>query len=830
MVDSPYKCVCIMDFSVEFPRQAVPYKTKGKKWRHDCVDWCSARTYFNYTPVRKDVVHMKINYDLVNGIIHMEDVAAILNPGNLSTAFLPEKIQHYPIINSKLNTLRGEEAARVFDWRVIVTNPYSVSQIEEDKKNEFYASVQQIVEDQGIDQQQAEQQMQENQEFYDFNWQDLREVRANELLRHYSKEQNFKQIFNNGFMDACITHQEVYQCGIEGGEPVLVKLNPLKLRTYRNGYSNRIEDSDVIVYEDYWSLGKIVDVYYDDLSAKDIKRLSDELPDFGGSGPLGPQGNYNEAYPFRHNFMGEDGILIDRNSGLDFVYDELSFMDGGIGSDLLPYDVAGNIRVLRCWWKSKRLIQKVESFDPVTGEKNFDFYPETYVPDEDAGEKATQLWINEMWEGTKIGEDIYVRTRPCLVQYNSLSNPSRCHAGIVGTIYNINESKPYSLVDMMKPYNYLYDAIHAKLVDMIATNWGKLLELDLALKPKNWEVDKWMYFARTNKVLIRDSFNEGSKGAAMGKLAGGLNNASKGYIDADWGQSIQNYIELLQWTKDSMSDLVGINRQREGNTYNRETVGGIERAVLQSSYITDWLFQQHDDTKKRVLECFLETAKGALRGRNKKFQYILSDNSRKIMDIDGDVFAESDYGLVVDNSTETQQLSSRIDAIAQALAQNSYRASTLIKLYSSASIQEKIRLIERDEKQMQAQQQQAAQQEQQLAQQEIQAKMQQAQMEIENKNALAELDAQTKIQVAEINSKAEYMRLGIYAEENDEQLVHEKLDVEREKLRQDILNFDKELRFKEKELDQKKNIELKKIEAQKQIAKQRKPASTTTKK
>ena len=817
-----------MDFTAAFPRQTLLSKQKGKKWREDCVEWCSRRTYFNYAPVRRDTVHMKINYDLMNGVIHMRDVAAILNPGNISTAFIPEKIQHYPIINSKINTLRGEEAARVFDWRAIVTNPYAVSQIEEEKKQEFMQAIQSIVENPDIDQQQAEKEVQENQEYFDYKWQDLREIRANELLRHYSKEQNFKQTFNEGFVDACSNSIEVYQCGIMGGEPFLVKLNPMKLRVFRSGYSNHIEDADVIVYEDYWSPGKIVDVYHDELNTKQIKWLSDELPDFSGQSPTGAAGNYNDAYPFinRHHIVGEDGILVDGDTGLGTVFDDLGTMDGGLGSDLLPYDVAGNVRVIRVWWKSKRKIFKVKSYDPMTGEEVFDFYPETYVANEDAGEESTALWVNEMWEGTKIGEDIYIGIRPCLVQHNSISNPSRCHAGIVGTIYNINESMPYSLVDMMKPYNYLYDAIHAKLVDLIATNWGKLLEMDLALKPKNWEVEKWMYFARTNKVLIKDSFNEGNKGAATGKLAGGLNNASKGYIDADWGQSIQNYIELLQWTKDSMSDLVGINRQREGNTYNRETVGGIERAVLQSSYITDWLFQQHDDTKRRVLECFLEQAKGALRGRSKKFQYILSDGSRKMMEVDGDEFCECDYGILVDNSQDTQQFVSRIDAIAQAMAQNEYRVSSLLKLYSSASVQEKIRIIEQDEKRREQQAQEAQQQQMQLEQQKVQADMQAKQMEMQQKDVLNQRDNDTKIKVAEINSQAEYLRLGIYAEENDEQLVHDKHEIEREKLRAQIEQFDRELREKEEERKDKKEIELKKIEAQKQIAKTKGASST----
>lgn len=810
-----------MDFNAVFPPQTLPSKSKGKKWRRDVLDWAATRTYFNYSHIRKDVVHMKINYDLVNGIIHMEDVAAILNPGHISTAFVPEKIQHYPIINSKLNTLRGEEAARIFDWRVIVTNPYAVSQIEETKKEEYFASIQQIVEDQNMSQQQAEQQMQDTSDFYDHDWQDARELAANELLRHYSKELGFHSLFNEGFMDALICSVEVYQCGISGGEPFITKLNPLKLRTFRSGYSNRIEDADVIIYEDYWSPARIIDTYYDELSTKDIKWLSDSLPDYGGQGPLGAAGNYNEAYPFinAHGIYGENGIIVDDHSGLGAIYDDLQTMVGGLGSDLLPYDVAGNVRVLRVWWKSRRKILIVKSFDPITGEENLDFYPETYIPDEDAGETSEAVWINEEWEGTKIGEDIYVGIRPCLVQHNSISNPSRCHAGIVGTIYNINESSPYSLVDMMKPYNYLYDAIHAKLVDMIATNWGKLLELDLALKPKNWEVEKWMYFARANKVLIKDSFNEGSKGSATGKLAGGLNNATKGYVDADWGQSIQNYIELLQWTKDSMSDLVGINRQREGNTYNRETVGGIERAVLQSSYITDWLFQQHDDTKRRVLECFLEQAKGALRGRSKKFQYILSDGSKKVLEINGDLFSECSYGLVCDNSNDTQKLYANLDQLAQAGLQNQMiDFSAMLKLYSSASMQEKMRIIDNSQKQMQQRQQEMQQQQQQLEQQKIQADQQAKMAELQQKDTLNQRDNQTKIEVANINARAEYLRLGIYEDENNEELRREEMAIDREKLRAEIEQFDKELRMKDKELNQKREIELKKIDAQKQIA------------
>ena len=66
----------------------------------------------------------------------MEDLHLVLNPNNLDAGYIPDQIQHYPIMNSKLNVLRGEESKRVFDFRVVVTNPNAISEIEHDKKQD----------------------------------------------------------------------------------------------------------------------------------------------------------------------------------------------------------------------------------------------------------------------------------------------------------------------------------------------------------------------------------------------------------------------------------------------------------------------------------------------------------------------------------------------------------------------------------------------------------------------------------------------------------------------------------------------------------------------
>ena len=495
-------------------------------------------------------------------------------------------------------------------------------------------------------------------------------------------------------MDAMAVAEEMYQCDIVGGEPIIERLNPLKVRIFKSGYSNKVEDADMIILEDYWSPGKIIDTYYDVLTQKDIKYI-ESIPFANDATDVDSMDNIDERKGFVNEHM--IGDVIGENY---FIDPELLFTTDEINS-LLPYDLAGNIRVCRVYWKSRRKIKEVKSYDYETGEEVYNFYPETYVIDESLGEEEKTFWINEAWEGTKIGSDVYVNMRPRPIQYNRLSNPSRCHFGIIGSIYNLNDNRPFSLVDMMKQYNYLYDAIHDRLNKLIAKNYGKIIRLDLAKVPKGWDVEKWLYYAKTNGLAVEDSFKEGNIGAATGKIAGALNNASSGVIDAEMGNSIQQQINLLEFIKMEMSEVAGITRQREGQIANRETVGGVERATLQSSHITEWLFTIHEDLKRRVLECLLETAKIALKGRSKKFQYILADHSMQIMNIDGDEFAECDYGLVVDNSNQVQELNQKLDGLAQAALQNqSLSFSTIMKLYGSSSIAEKQRFVENDEREI----------------------------------------------------------------------------------------------------------------------------------
>lgn len=774
-----------------FPSQQLSFSRKNKKWRKQCVDFGDDHSLLHYNLTRKSVRSMKINYDLLNGIVYMDEMKKITNPFSIDASFIPDHIQHYPVINAKLKVLEGEESRRLFDYRVVITNPSAISEAENIKNELVNTKLQQLVSNTAQSEEEFQEEIQKLSDYFTYEYQDKREVRANRLLNHYSLEQDFQNQFNKGFKDAYTVGEELYQCDIVGGEPVLEKLNPAEVRILRSGTSDRIEDADMIIIEQYWNPGRVIDTYWDQLSKKDVEKLE--------NGTYANDGNYYDSMGNIDARKYNAIPWLTKTEAGDAIIDANSLFTDNYGLSLLPYDHNGNVRVLRVYWKSRRKIKKVKSYDQETGEELFDFYPETYVIDQTKGEEEETFWVNEAWEGVKIAEDIYVNMRPRPIQYSRLSNPSICHFGIIGSLYTSNGQEPYSVVDIMKPYAYLYDVIHDRLNKVLAKNVGKVIRLDFAKVPKGWDADKWLYYINVNGIAVENSFKEGDTGAATGQIAGGLNNASSGVIDASLGNEIISYTGLLDWIDNHCGNLIGMTPQRIGQIANRETVGGVERATLQSSHSTEWLFFTHENVKKRVLECFLETAKIALKGRKKKFEYILDDGSKQIEDLDGDEFAECDYGLVLDNSEGVQKLNQQLDVLAQAGLQNGMSFSAIMGMYITKSSAEKRRLIENDERRRQEMQQQQQQQQMQMQQQQIQANIQIAQENREMQYQMHKEKLEAEILIAQINSRAEEQRFAMMQE--DEGLTErQEIEYKKEQLELDNEQFNKKLAFDAKKL------------------------------
>jgi hypothetical protein len=341
----------------------------------------------------------------------------------------------------------------------------------------------------------------------------------------------------------------------------------------------------------------------------------------------------------------------------------------------------------------------------------------------------------------------------------------------------------------MESYQYLYNVYMRRLELAIAKYKGPIYELDTSKKPDEWDTEMWLYYAEVLGWSIIDSFNEGRKGAATGKMAGNFNNGGGKVLEANVGNYIQQLIMMLQYIEKQMGEIAGVTAQRQGQIDNRETVGGVERAVTQSSHITEKWFFIHDETKKRVMLALLDTAKYLWKNnKSKKISYIMDDMSRATMDVNGEDFASSEYDLFITDSSDDLKIRSTIEQLSHAYVQNGGSLTLPIKVLRSDSITQMAKLIEEEELV-------ANQRQQEMEEKKIKSAEAMNQATLQDKQADRDLDyykidkeSETKLQIA-----------GMQPEE-DNTVEQEKLGLQKEKQSSDISQKDKEITIKEKQL------------------------------
>lgn len=724
--------------NIKQPRQRLTYRQKNKEWRKENVDYGNTQSFYTNGEVRRNIDNKLINLNLYNGIVNIKDMIRIINPADENASYVPDNVPHHPIIVPKIDLLVGEEINRPFDYSFVVTDSESITRKMNDKKEEYRSNLASFLEANYSDEE-LQEKMAELEKYMKYTWKDQREKMANQITKYYFEQGKFKEKFSKGFKDALLFGEEMYLLDIVNGEPTIEVLNPINVRAIQAGASDRIEDSSVIVIENFRSPNYLIDKYYEELKPDEI----DELLTYDTSKGNAKASNY----------------VDDQNNHL-LMFPERDIMDGWLDvAELNGHmfrsnfcDEFGNIRELIVRWKSLRKVLKVKYYDEY-GKVQYKFESEEYLINPNLGEESKTIWVSEGWEGVRLGKNTYVRMKPLGVQYAPVDQPIKNHLGVIGQLYNTNHARPVSLVDRAKNYQYLYDVIWDRLNKAIAANHGKIMEVDIAKIPDGWDMEKWLHFAFVNKIAVLDSFKEGNKGTSTGRLAGGMNTVGGRAIDMETGNYIQQHIQLLEFIKMEMSDILGISKQREGQINNRETVGGVERSVNQSSHITEYWFAKHEALKLRVLESFLEMAKHALKTEgNKQLQYVLDDQTVETLFLGDEGFTEASYGVVVTNSSKYAQLEQMVQQNAQAMLQNGGSFKTLLDITFSNSLMDMRRKIENAEDEQAAQAQQQQQAEAEREQMALQAAQQEKQQELEFNYFKANLDDSTKRYVAELQA------------------------------------------------------------------------------
>lgn len=716
------------------PPQKLSYEKKGKNWREQCVEAVSGMSNSRQVNGRSSWGRKQLNYDLVNSIFNEDDFQYVLDPyglGSQKVGNQPAKLRDINLIVNKINLLKGEEMNRPFNYKVVSVAGEAVS-AREDRKLELLKMVarQTLAKELGesleptIDPKTGEEipkTFEEIDKYLSYSYSDIREKWGNSILDYLKHSENLELKFNEGWEHALIAAEEIYYIGIVNGETVLRVCNPLNIEFDRNPDNPCIEDGDWVREDRRMTVGQILDEFGEDLTEEQISMLD--------KGDI-RQGMNNQMFP---------GFAYTQKD-MDY-YDKGNFSSRGNSNSSLYL-------VTHVVWKSMKKIGFVsypdENGDEQTGivDETFKLTPEMKA----AGYSLDWRWIPEVWHGTKIGESIYVQIEPMPNQSRSMDNPSKVKLPYVGRIYNCTNSVQTSLVDLIKPHQYLYNIIWFRLEAEIAKAKGKKMVMDIAQIPKSEgiDMDKWMYFFDNVGIAFINSFEEG-KDAFAGQVSQ-FNQFQA--IDVSLSQSVGQYIQILGKIEQLVDKIIGITPQREGSVHQSETAHGTERSITQSSHITEPWFYIHNEVKKRVLTQLLETCKFAYPGK-KKIHYILDDVERIQMEIDMEKFSDSDYGVFVSNSTQDHLIFQKLEMlIHQGLASGAASFSDAIAMFKSSSISELSNLIKESEKNRQEAEQAGAQQQQILVQKQMEQEALEKEKEREHEARENQLDRENDLRVA----------------------------------------------------------------------------------
>lgn len=781
-------------YNSAFPRQKLPLSKKGKKWQEDCVNYIIGEG--NVTSGGNSTSYygeLQTYYNLYNSIFDEKDFKSITNPFKVEDGF-PATPHDFNIIRPKVDLLIGEETKRPLNFRVIRTSQEATSEMQEKEKQMILQYIEAAITAKMSPEeaQQFQEQLQSGEimppeqiaKYMDKDYKDIVENTAYHSLTYLREKLDLDNEFIKGWKDGLISGREIYYVGVLNAEPYAERVNPICFSYDKSPDLEFIEDGSWCCRKMRMPITEVYDRYYDKLEEKDIDKLEEIIGSTPGR-------NLGDRSPV------DMGIQLR-------IYDNPIFE--GSGKSL--------VNVWHCCWKSFKKIFYVTTTDDA-GQPQINIVDETYQP---VGNEVSiePDWIIEVWEGYRAGSDLYFGIQPIEYQHVSIDNPNSQKLPYCGAIYSNTNSKPRSLVSILKPLQYMYIVLWYRLELAIARDKGKVVNMDITQIPKSMNISpaKWMHYLSSVGVNFINPYEEGWNipGREGGKPAQ-FNQITA--LDLTMSNVIAEYIQLMDKIEELAGIISGITQQREGAISSSEMVGNVERSVVQSSHITEPLFWVHNQCKRRVLNMLLNTAKGAWEETGKqKLQYIFDNGERAFLDITPKFYYEDMDVFVSDTSKDLENIQ-KLQQLIQPAMQNGaslLEAAEILTNDNFNIIKQKLKDMQTRQEQIQQQQQEAeAQQQQQLQQMQNEAKqqelmLQEAQMDLQRYQI--DQDNQTKIAVAQINAYR-----GTEELDQDQNGIPDPIEIGKQAIEQQKIN--QEAYNKRYEAKQKREIEDQKIQLEK---------------
>lgn len=723
-----------------FPDQFKTEKEKqDESWIKNTMDYFSNKAYAEYVKNRDTFVK---NYDLMKGILRMEDFYQEPEVRSFTDVLttdleLPAYVKMYSIITTPVNELVGEISKRPDTFRVKAFDDDSQAeelQFKTDTLQQYVVSQvqQQIVEKaamqgQEIEAEQLQQMTMDQVKDQLDSYTSVAEKWANHVLTCQKAEFNLKEKSEDAFRDMLISAREFYHIyednsklgfNIEVANPKNTWFLTTPDRKWISDPTGRAQGAYAAGTVQVMELSEIIESI-PDLTKEEIDHLRSSLQDYGLINVRESNLGNPDAIP------GQDSVMYDTFDPLVLqtrmiIESEMKENNDGLKDFLgLTNNVSSfgyKYVVVRSYWISKRKIGKLIYIDDMGNEQSMlvdESYKSGTIPTQQSLEWG---WINEWYQGTKIGPDIYHIKPFKLLNY----------CPIIGTTYEVKNTEAKSLVDLMKPFQVIYNVCMNQLYKLLEKEVGKvqLMSLRHIPIPKDGDaqdaLDIWEMEARNRGVVFIDDSPENLKAPSS------FNQFTS--LDLTRTQEIQSRYTLAQQMKMECWELIGMSKQRMGSVAASETATGTNTAMQQSYSQTEPLFVAHEYVMGQLYQAIIDAALYVESSKPQStLSYITNEGESAFVQVNGSDLKFRDLKVFLTNRPEDTQMFNELRALAQPLMQNGGSLYDVIELYSTKSMREMKKTFKDLRDQQVAQQQQAQQLEQQKLEQ--QGQMAQAQMQ-----------------------------------------------------------------------------------------------------
>ena len=757
-----------------FPDQFKTDKEKqDESWVKNTMDYFANKAYAEYIKNRDTFVK---NYDLMKGILRMEDFYQeneVKSFTDMLTADLglPAYVKMYSIITTPVNELVGEITKRPDTFRVKAFDDDSKSEELEFKTGILQEYVLQeakkrilekvAMEGEEIDEEQLEQMSMEEVKDELDSYTSVAEKWANHVLTCQKAEFNLKEKSEDAFRDMLISGREYYHIyednsklgyNIEVANPKNTWFLTTPDRKYISDPTGRAIGAYAAGTVQVMELSEIIESV-PDLTKEEIDHLRSSLQDYGlinvresnlGNPDVTP-GIDSVTYDTYDPLVLQTRMMIEsemkeNNDGLkDFL---------GLTSNVSSFGY--KYVVVRSYWLSKKKIGKLIYTDEMGNEQSTlvdESYKSGTIPTQQSLEWG---WINQWYQGTKVGPDIY-HIKP----YKLLN-----YCPIIGITYEVKNTESKSLVDLMKPFQVIYNVCMNQLYKLLEKEVGKvyLTSIRHVPIPKDGDaqdaLDVWEMEARNRGVVFIDDSPENLKSPSS------FNQHRE--IDLTRTQEIQSRYNLAQQIKAECWELIGMSRQRMGSVSASESATGTNVAIQQSYSQTEPLFVAHEYVMGQLYQAIIDASLYVESSKPQStLSYITSEGESAFVQVNGSDLKFRDLKVFLTNRPEDTQMFNELRQLAQPLMQNGGSLYDVIELYSSKSMRQMKKVFKTLRDQQIAMEQQKAQQEQQRIEQQGQiaeAQMAQAQsmkdQDVANENYQNELDRINKKEIALIAAES----------------------------------------------------------------------------